>query len=435
MDWLRRCRASTLARNTGWTFISRVLTACMQAAYFIIIARSLGAAQYGSFMAAVALVGALTPFASFGTGALLIRNTAQRNGRLGESWGNALFATGVFGSGLIVFAVAVARWLLPATAPVATVVFVGISDLLLYRVLELAGQAFQAREQLSATALLQVQMSIARVSAALLLRALFQPTAKSWALLYLLSSAAGAAFAFAYLSVRLGRPGLNLRKLKAELPEGAYFALSGSSQSIYNDVDKTLLARLSTLQAAGVYAASYRILDVAFQPVSSLLAATYARFFQHGVAGVRGTAGFARRLLPLVVAYGSAACVVIFGLAPLVPRIVGPQYAEAVSVLRWLAPLPLIRAIHYFGNDALTGGGQQRVRCALQICVALFNVALNLLLIPAYSWKGAAWASLASDGLLAALAWTSILYLHRKTPAATPASLAARANVEVAQSN
>ncbi len=35
------------------------------------------------------------------------------------------------------------------------------------------------------------------------------------------------------------------------------------------------------------------------------------------------------------------------------------------------------------------------------IGVALFNVVINFWLIPLYSWRGAAWASLLSDGALA----------------------------------
>ncbi len=44
--------------------------------------------------------------------------------------------------------------------------------------------------------------------------------------------------------------------------------------------------------------------------------------------------------------------------------------------------------------------------------MAVFNVALNFWLIPAYSWRGAAWASLASDGLLAIGCWIGILVLR-----------------------
>jgi O-antigen/teichoic acid export membrane protein len=49
----------------------------------------------------------------------------------------------------------------------------------------------------------------------------------------------------------------------------------------------------------------------------------------------------------------------------------------------------------------MTGAGLQRRRTAVQAGVAAANVALNLVLDPALGWRGAAIATLASDGLLA----------------------------------
>jgi O-antigen/teichoic acid export membrane protein len=47
--------------------------------------------------------------------------------------------------------------------------------------------------------------------------------------------------------------------------------------------------------------------------------------------------------------------------------------------------------------------------------VAIFNVLLNLWLIPAYSWRGAAWSSIASDALLACSIGTAAFILLRRS--------------------
>jgi O-antigen/teichoic acid export membrane protein len=49
-----------------------------------------------------------------------------------------------------------------------------------------------------------------------------------------------------------------------------------------------------------------------------------------------------------------------------------------------------------------------------QVAVAVFNVLINLWLIPAYSWRGAAWSSLASDGALVLAMYTAVLYAMSK---------------------
>ena len=54
------------------------------------------------------------------------------------------------------------------------------------------------------------------------------------------------------------------------------------------------------------------------------------------------------------------------------------------------------------------------MRSGVQALVAFFNVGINLWLIPAYSWLGAAWASIASDALLALLMILALAHVTRK---------------------
>ena len=83
--------------------------------------------------------------------------------------------------------------------------------------------------------------------------------------------------------------------------------------------------------------------------------------------------------------------------APIVPHILGRGFSGATEALRWLSLLPLLKTLHYFVSDALTGAGYQGLRTFSQVGVAVFNTLVNLWLIPAYGWRGAAWSSLASD--------------------------------------
>ena len=90
-----------------------------------------------------------------------------------------------------------------------------------------------------------------------------------------------------------------------------------------------------------------------------------------------------------------------------------------MEALRWLALLPLLKSLHYFLAESLTGAGYQGVRAASQIFVAVTNIGLNFWLIPAYSWRGAAWSSIACDALLAVCMFVALrILLHRSARAA-----------------
>jgi O-antigen/teichoic acid export membrane protein len=187
-----------------------------------------------------------------------------------------------------------------------------------------------------------------------------------------------------------------------------------SATTVYNDIDKIMLSKLSDLASTGVYAAAYRVIDVSMTPVRSLVAAAYPRFFTKGVDGVRATYSYAMALIAKAALYGAVLFVALWLFAPLLPYILGTKYESAVPALRWLALIPFLRCFHVFLADALSGAGLQRFRTGVQVIVALINIGLNIVILPRYSWRGAAWTSLGCDGLLVVVFWLSVLYFSRQ---------------------
>jgi len=108
-------------------------------------------------------------------------------------------------------------------------------------------------------------------------------------------------------------------------------------------------------------------------------------------------------------------CVVVLLSAGAVPYILGPQFARTTEALRWLSVLPFLKVLHCFFSNVLTGAGHQGIRTGIQVVVALFNVVINLWIIPLYSWRGAAWSSIASDALLAFGVGTAAFVLSRRS--------------------
>ena len=101
------------------------------------------------------------------------------------------------------------------------------------------------------------------------------------------------------------------------------------------------------------------MIDVAFIPVRALLNAAYPGFFRSGKEGIRGTLRYSRSLLIRIVPYSLFAFAALMIGASIVPRILGVQYAHVTEALRWLSLLPILKTLHYFAADALTGAGYQ----------------------------------------------------------------------------
>ncbi len=398
--------SSSLAQNTLWALAGYGTRLLIQAAYFVVIARSLGPGQYGGFVAATALTNLIAPFVGLGSGNLLVKHVARDKKHFPECWGNGLLVTLASGLALVGFVILLSVAVLPKSIPLFAILCISVSDLIVVKFVEMAAYAFQAFEMLSKNAHLNVLISLTRlIGIAALAVALPHPTIHAWSAVYLAGSVFAAVYSVVWVTVRLGRPKLALGRVRGESFEGFTFSTGLSAQTIYNDIDKTMLARLGTLDATGIYSAAYRLIDVAFIPVRALLNAAYPQFFRSGVEGIGGTLRYGRRLLMAVVPYSVFAFVALTVGAPLVPLVLGHEYANVTEALRWLALLPLLKTFHYFAADSLTGAGYQGIRTAVQIGIAVFNVLLNFWIIPAYGWRGAAWSSLASDGLLAVMLW------------------------------
>lgn len=406
---------SLLARNTCWMMLGQGLKLVIQALYFTVIARSLGVQNYGAFVGVVALVGILSPFGSLGSGYVLIKNVARERRSFNQSFGVSLLTTFCSSSLLFVLVVLVSHFLLPNSIPTRLVIFVAAADLFGTNITAICGQAFLAFESLQWTASINVLLSLLRLVAAIILVARnLHPSALQWGSFYFGSTSVAAIAALAVVLVKLGIPKFSISRTFAEIREGVYFSVCKSAETIYNDIDKTMLARLGTLEATGIYGAAYRLVDVSFAPIWSLLAATYPRLFRVGVDGISAAVRYAKPLIFRALGYATSVSLLMLAGAGLVPYVLGGEYRLTVEALRWLAVLPILKVVHFFLSDVLAGAGHIRMRTFIQIGVAVFNVLINLWLIPAYSWRGAAWSSIASDGVLACGVGAAVLYLSRR---------------------
>ncbi len=412
---------STLVRNSVWMFLGQGLRLIIQAAYFTVIARSLGATNYGAFISVAALAGILFPFATMGSGFLLIKNVSRDESLFFAYWRRGLITTAVFSSIFFMVVVLISSFALPPSIPRRLVWLVAFSDLFGLSIIGMCAQAFQAFDRLNWTATINVLLSSGRLVGALVLVAYHRhPSALQWGYIYFCSTAVVVVAAWFLVATKIHSPKFRRQRLATESREGLYFSVGLSAQTIYNDIDKTMLARLGSLDAAGIYGAAYRLIDVSFVPVSSVLAAAYPNFFRVGANGISAGLAFGKPLLLRALGYSILVAVVLLMFSGVVPYILGAEYARTAEALRWLSLLPLLKATHYFLSDALSGAGFQGVRSSIQAGVAGFNVLLNFWLIPAYSWRGAAWSSIASDALLAAAIGTAAFLLARKASTTSP---------------
>ena len=419
--------ASSLARNTGWMFFAQGLGYGLRLIYFIVLARLLGVVQYGVIVGAFALVNLVSPYCQLGMGTLLLRYVSADRSRFPFFWGNVLLVTFATSGLIIVLLSLIApRILDPASA--AVIVATGVAMCLCEQLTVSATQVFQAFQEMRMMAVLNQLTSVLRTVTALgMWMIMHRATASEWCLALVGSSALSTIIAITAVSIRFGRPAFSPRLVLKHGAEGIEYAFACSTTSAYNDLDKTMLSHYGMNAANGIYSMAYRIIDMATTPIAAIQLAAEPRLFQLAASGIDKVVALGQRLLKRGVLVSSLVAVAMFIAAPAIPFVVGKGFGEGVLALRWLCLIPVFRSIHGITGSVLTCTGQQRYRTVTQVMAVALNFGLNLWLIPRYGWRGAAYASLATDAALAVMNWTSLAVVRKQfarlTLTDTPVSL------------
>ena len=397
-------------------FKSYLLRLVVQGVYFVILARSLAPEKYGAYVGIIAIVSILIPFSNWGSGEILVQEASRNQSVFKDYWGAAILKSIFLGSIFVGFILIVYSFISIEYISLATVFFIALANLVFFKIDEVARHALMSIGLLNEAAKALVVLYLNRLMAALAFIAFFQgDSILHWSVLYCVATLATAIVTTAMVVRQVGYPNLKLSRIFKDYKLGFAFAIGVSAQNIYSDLDKSMLAKLSTLQATGIYGAAYHILNVAFAPIQSLMLASFRNFFQQGASGIKGSFALCKKLLPLSLAYSTLAIVGLIIFAPLLPIILGAEYQDSAKALIWLSPTIFFRTMHFFGADTLTGANYQSARSISQVLVAVINGLLNFWLIPLYGWYGAIWATIASECLLMIFLWSYVFKCSRQS--------------------
>jgi O-antigen/teichoic acid export membrane protein len=413
---LRRALRSRLAGSTAIMTVGMTLRLFLQMLSFIIVAGSMGAGEFGAFVSVAALVNIVGAFSGWGSDQLLVRRVARMRSELPKALGSALIYLGLSGPPLALLSFLLVPWLVDPSISWRIVLFVAASDIIFARLSNYAAASYQAVDRPWGTAWTSLGFTGTRVVAALVwITVAPDHSAASWAGYYLAGSVLAGLTSFWRVCRDLGYPVWKVEW--REWRDGLHFSLQMASFAAFGNTDKPVIAALSSLSTAGLYAAGFRIVDAASVPVRALMYSTYAKFFQVGAAGPTASLKLAVRLLPIGIGLGAIGSLGIVLIAPFAPRILGHSYAGTETIMLILVPLPVLVAIYYLGADVLISSGHAAMRTLTQIVMPPVNIALCAILVPAHGADGAALAALLTNAILAAAAWLVAAVVSRRAAA------------------
>ena len=404
---LERFRLGGLARGSlsvlGWN----VARLGVQLVWMLLLARNLGAQGYGSFSGLSGLAIALSGLVGAGLGLRMYRDVVHDPSCFGLRWAQAQRLLGLSACALIVVFVAGGSRLYPQVAW-GLLLAVGLSELLLVPLIQHVAFAYAAHGRLWQAAAVPVGLSVSRVVAAALLPwSPFGSTLVVYGWLHVAASALGVMIIWRTARQQLRPAPAAAAVGRADLRAGCGFLSVSVSGLALGSLDKALVLRLGGAEIAGNYTAAYRLASLAAVPVEALATAVLPRLFL-----ARANRAAASRLLGLLLvltaSYSVCAAAALWWLAPLLPRVLGADFAAAVAATRVLAFYVPAACLYLIGVQVLLGFERLRWRLISDLLGMLTLVGLLAWSLPTAGVVGATQAVLVTQWLLAALVWLGI---------------------------
>jgi len=178
---------------------------------------------------------------------------------------------------------------------------------------------------------------------------------------------------------------------------------------IYYNLDMVMLGNIKSQADVGIYNAAYKIFMIGLIPL-----ATIVKIFLPSLSKVKDVELLKRTIrkygLMMLTSGVLIASVIYFSAAQSVSIIFGDDYIGAVSPLMILALNILVISVNVLFGNPLTVWGKQKVYAIAITFGAVANIILNILLIPKYSYNGAAIATLLSEVVV----FVGVFYLFNK---------------------
>lgn len=397
--------ARQVARNTAAQIAGKAAVLAIGAASITITTRYLGAAGYGSFALAFALLQMLGVLSDAGLTAVVVREISREPERTVTLVGNALVVRLALGLAVVVGAAALAL-VLPYSPDVREAVLIAGVPFLCGVASSSLAAVFQARLEMRRAAVADVAGRLAGFGALVSVVA-----ADAGFLAVVASTAVGAAVTLA-VTVMLVRPlaAVSPRAdrtvwrelLVASIPIGVTLAVT----EVYFRADTFILSLFRSFEEVGAYSLAYRVFELLAVFPAIIMTSAYPLLSRFVSTRRDAAARIADAAADVFLAFGVPLAAAGLVLAPeLVQLVAGDGFAEADTPLRLLLCAAAPAWISGLLGYTLIAGHRQRLVLRLSVVALVVNLALNLALVPSYGADAAAAVALGCELFLVTGGW------------------------------
>jgi O-antigen/teichoic acid export membrane protein len=245
---------------------------------------------------------------------------------------------------------------------------------------------YQAQERMGKFGAALAVVPLARLTSILVALALPNRSIELFAIIYVGTVAASTALVV-LMTVRTMPSHPSYINARTVLVEGLPYAVTGAVATAGNELDKTIVLSRLGAEAAGHYAAPFRIIQAAVMPISSLMLAAVPRMFR--MAGGGNEVAKLKAMLKVAFLYLAIVSCVLWFLSPYLHHLLGRDFIESAPILRGLLAYFVLNGFRQIVSASLTTSDFQWLRNAIEGFASALSILGMIVLIPSYGIRGA----------------------------------------------
>lgn len=391
----------TIFSNMSWLFVSQIIASVCGFIWTIVIARYLGVNDYGILGFAISLTGILAITMDLGVNSHVVREIATDYDLTPKYLGNAIPLKSLFVIGTFILTLIILI-LMKANQLTITITLLFTIEMVFRTFVGLLNGSFQAYEEGKYQGIGNILLNI--ILLIFILISIFTDLGIfGITLSYVVANFIPLIYEYIIFTKKIAKPKFefDIDFCKTITMFALPFALSGIFYSIYYSVDTVMLSNIIGDYATGIYNASYKlisVLTVFYSVYSAVLYPVMSKFFKNDekllvVVFEKSVKYLSLVIIPIAIAtvlYSTDIVQLIFGIE-------FNESSSALSILIWTVCLLFINGAC---GTLLNASHKEMTVTKVYFIAAVFNIVLNLFMIPHYSYVGAAISTVLSDLLI-----------------------------------
>jgi len=394
-------QVQTIFKNMSWLLVSQIIASVCGFIWTILMARYLGVDKYGIFGFATSFTGILVILVDLGISTHIVRHIATDYDSAPKYLGNAIPLKVIF-SVLCTVITLIALIIMNVDELVIKVTLLFTLEMIIKSYVNLFNGSFQAFEKGKYQGIGNTILHL--ILLIFILIAIFTDLGLyGIAISYILANTIVFVYEYIMLNKHVAKPKYELDKefCKNITLFSIPFAVTGLLYTIYYSIDIVMLTNMVGTYATGIYNATYKLISVLtlfYSVYTAVIFPVMSRFYKNNESLF--LISFEKSIKYLMLIIIPLAVATVFYSKDVMQLIYGHSYdggSTVLSILIWTVCLLFISGAC---NTLLNASYKEVSVTKIYAIAAVFNVILNFIMIPHFSYDGAAITTVLSDILI-----------------------------------